>query len=126
MAKTPVPDKQGGNREKVGPGRPPKSSQFKPGQSGNPKGRPKGKTVSERMRDMLQEVDPATGEIVAEMIARRMVEAAMNEGGLAWIVELLDRTEGKPKTTDDIGNKEPMAPVKESSYVRTDHSKPKQ
>jgi len=29
-------------REKVGYARPPKASQFKPGQSGNPKGRPKG------------------------------------------------------------------------------------
>lgn len=28
--------------EKIGYGRPPKKSQFKPGQSGNPKGRPKG------------------------------------------------------------------------------------
>lgn len=30
--------------EKVGYGLPPKKSQFKPGQSGNPKGRPKGST----------------------------------------------------------------------------------
>ena len=29
-------------REKVGYGRPPKANQFKPGKSGNPKGRPKG------------------------------------------------------------------------------------
>jgi len=29
-------------RDKVGYGRPPKANQFKPGKSGNPKGRPKG------------------------------------------------------------------------------------
>jgi Family of unknown function (DUF5681) len=29
-------------RDKVGYGRPPKATQFKPGKSGNPKGRPKG------------------------------------------------------------------------------------
>lgn len=30
------------DQQKVGPGKPPKHSQFKPGQSGNPTGRPKG------------------------------------------------------------------------------------
>ena len=36
-------NKGGSEKEyRVGPGRPPKEFQFKPGQSGNPKGRPKG------------------------------------------------------------------------------------
>jgi hypothetical protein len=30
------------SKDKIGPGKPPKHSQFKPGQSGNPTGRPKG------------------------------------------------------------------------------------
>ncbi len=38
------PAKQGDESYEVGPGRPPKEHQFRPGQSGNPKGPPKHRT----------------------------------------------------------------------------------
>jgi hypothetical protein len=40
----------------VGYGKPPKGSQFKKGQSGNPKGRPKKSVASTDMSDMVNEV----------------------------------------------------------------------
>ena len=40
----------------VGYGRPPKESQFKPGQSGNPRGRPRGtKNITKRLHELLDE-----------------------------------------------------------------------
>lgn len=38
--------------DEVGPAKPPRSSQFKPGQSGNPNGRPKG---SKNLRSLLEQ-----------------------------------------------------------------------
>lgn len=45
--------------EKIGYGRPPKRSQFKPGQSGNPKGRPKGST------NLATDLSSELGELIS-------------------------------------------------------------
>ena len=55
-------NKQGKNTERVGKGSPPVSAQWKPGQSGNPKGRPKSITLSEAYRRELAKVDPNDAE----------------------------------------------------------------
>lgn len=44
MKKANVPEKQRQDKYKVGPGCPPKEHQFRPGESGNPKGPPKHRT----------------------------------------------------------------------------------
>jgi hypothetical protein len=47
-------NKASGEEYRVGPGRPPKEYQFKPGQSGNPKGRRKTKSVTLDLKALLE------------------------------------------------------------------------
>lgn len=69
---------------KVGPGRPPKEFQFKPGQSGNPKGRPAGlKSMRAIIREEMNRLitvkeGKETSEItIKQGIARYWVYAAL-------------------------------------------------
>jgi len=68
--------------------------QWKPGQSGNPKGRPKRKTLSEAVYEVLMEEFPNTGKTNLEMLARVIVKEAM-KGKFPFAKEILDRLEGK-------------------------------
>jgi hypothetical protein len=69
----------------VGYGKPPKATQFKKGQSGNPRGRPKKqpKDVAAHMSDLLEEKRPVRidGKTVMmsgeELVARRLMEKAL-------------------------------------------------
>jgi hypothetical protein len=87
---------------------------FKPGQSGNPKGRPKGtQNISTRLRRLLDVTEnlsnPITEEVegfsVLEQIDMKLILKA-REGDLASIKEVYDRLEGKPKqTVEESGEK---------------------
>ena len=88
---------------------------FKPGQSGNPKGRPKGaRSVTKFMEELLQTSIsiPKTqftedGEKIpaSKALAIRIVTGAI-KGDNAKIRELLDRVEGKTKDVLEIENTE--------------------
>ncbi|HAK00381.1 MAG TPA: hypothetical protein DCM62_10175 [Bacteroidales bacterium] len=80
-----------------------KDTRFKPGISGNPKGRAKGKrTLSSVLKEFMQlevvtEVEgiPIEQE-VQYIIAKALIEKAM-KGDIRAISEIFDRIEGKPK-----------------------------
>jgi hypothetical protein len=88
-------------REKgdVGPGRPPKDTRFKPGVSGNPKGRPKGSVnLRTRVARQLRQTVPVTRHgrqvkmLKADLIAHQIVDAAAkgNLKAALWTVQVDD------------------------------------
>lgn len=88
---------------------PPKHSQFKKGQSGNPKGRPKLPDLSELMDKTLGKVD-AQGVTAAERILKKLERMAA-AGNLKAAEILLDRGYGKPKQqVDHTGSLAPTTP----------------
>lgn len=103
MAARKKPDKQGKIKEAVGKGKPPKSTRWKPGQSGNPRGRPKSVTLSEALRLELAKANPEGDgeETFAETIASVLVKSAAT-GNILAAKEIADRTEGKPKASVDM------------------------
>lgn len=86
---------------------------FKPGQSGNPKGRPKSRTLSEAYRAMLAcplPEDPTRtyADAVAETLCREAVI-----GNVIAAKELADRTEGRPRQAIDLSVEERKRQVAE-------------
>lgn len=75
---------------------------FRPGQSGNPKGRPSTKGLAARLKAELGQV--AKGNLrTEELIARKLIRLALS-GNLLAIRECFDRTEGKPRQQLDLND----------------------
>ena len=81
--------------------RPPTSTSWKPGESGNPNGRPpKNWTWKDLLEEAMDEKD-ATGVPVKKIIVKRMVELA-KRGDLQATKEIIDRMDGKAKQSTDL------------------------
>lgn len=63
----------------VGYGRPPKHSQFRPGQSGNPSGRPKTKSFEEEVMDALE------GQVLVTENGRRRAISKRRAGAIQLV-----------------------------------------
>jgi hypothetical protein len=78
-------------------------NRFKKGESGNSAGRPKLTRLTDSLRQLIAETNPdADDKTIAETIAQTLVTMALS-GDLGAIREVLDRTEGKPKVSVDLG-----------------------
>ena len=119
-----------GNYE-IGKGRPPRATRWKPGQSGNPKGRPKGaKNLATIFNDVLnqkfeiQEKGTTRNITAREGIVRRLVHEALkgNIKATAFVLakepEIVRNAEAVKMTTSDIT---PAEAVK--TYLRIIHGK---
>ncbi|MBA3766112.1 MAG: hypothetical protein H0W99_03815 [Acidobacteria bacterium] len=73
---------------------------FKPGQSGNPKGRPKQALYSDALRRKLSDVDPDDPQkrTYAEILAEQAIIKAKG-GDIQALAHIADRTEGKARQT---------------------------
>jgi hypothetical protein len=88
----------------VGRGKPPKAARFKPGQSGNPKGRPRGtslKDIVQRIANQtvdrewarLRDFDPALTKLEG-VVARLFQRAQVGDvAAIKQVLELARRTE---------------------------------
>ena len=102
----------------VGYGKPPRATQFRPGQSGNAKGRPKGsksfaKLVEEELTERIRITENGKHRKITKKqgIAKQIVNQAVS-GSLKAIARVLDETRAheninlvnsdKPKATEPI------------------------
>lgn len=106
---------------------------FKPGQSGNPKGRPKGvphsTTRLKRLLELTENLtNPITKEVEGFSVAEQMDLAQIikaRKGDTRAYMALLDRLEGKPKQDVDmkLGGEINVAQVE---FIGDDPTKPNQ
>lgn len=68
------------------------ANQWKPGQSGNPKGRPKGKTLTAAIDELLDA--DVKGEQMRKALARVAVQRAL-QGDFKFYSLVMDRRDGK-------------------------------
>ena len=113
---------------KVGDKHPPKEYQFKPGQSGNPKGPPKQRTqLWVYFCEYMQMTDSQIAKLVrkkltqAQQTALRLVENAKNgeySGSERLARHVFDREEGKPTEYLVVGGNENAISDDECDEIR--------
>jgi len=102
-----------GNSEyKVGRGRPPLSTRFKPGQSGNPSGRPTKQPTfrTELMAELGALMPDATGEHISKQraLVRNLVDLALagNLRAISCLLSYLQRSPEPQDTEDELSERD--------------------
>lgn len=83
---------------------------FKPGQSGNPKGRPKRDWTVSGLIEQAMEEENETGVPYKKIVYKNLVKLAI-EGDMVAIKEVNQRLDGMPKQTTDLNIKELPEPL---------------
>ncbi len=109
MKQTADPDKHAKKQTEVTASRtaPPVHTRWKPGQSGNPKGRPKCLTLSEAYRRELAKIDesdPQKRTFAEVLAAQTIIKAKTGRCGGAQRVGRQNGREGTPDHHADIGS----------------------
>jgi hypothetical protein len=99
----------------VGYGKPPKDTRFKPGQSGNPRGRPKGtkNLKTDLMEELSEKILVREGDCARQVSKQRaMLKALLTRALkgdvraanllLSMMLRLLDTGEGAPEEVEDL------------------------
>lgn len=94
--------------------------QFKPGQSGNPKGRPKGSSFATRLREYVEQ-ELIDGQEIMDVIVQRLVTIAVTgDDGVARqaINDISDRLDGKPTVEVKTTGPDVKAAVRKAKELR--------
>jgi hypothetical protein len=81
-----------------------KNHQFKPGQSGNPKGRPRTRGLVAALKAAVAEVIPDGRTIEQALVDELISEALRGRRRLQAIAEIFDRLEGRPRQSLDLND----------------------
>ena len=86
---------------------------WKPGQSGNPKGRPKKEmSITDALRRIGEEVNPQTKQTKIQILAEMIWETAL-KGDKIMAQMIIERLEGKPRQPIEIDKPEPITIIKD-------------
>jgi len=88
---------------------PKEDTQFKPGQSGNPKGRPKGTlSVVAELKKQLEQCPDGDKRTYLEILVKKVLKKGIVDGDVNMIKDIINRVDGMPqqKIEQEISVKE--------------------
>lgn len=99
------------------------STAWKPGQSGNPNGRPKGISITEMVKSALEEIEPKTKKPWKDLIIKRILLKATNDGDTNMLKAIWSYIDGMPKQSTDItSGGRPIPIMAVDTHVSSDDS----